>query len=112
MWRQRWKWLCWKSARGTGPDPVSAGAYGSREQLSPDSVKRIVEQTLARFPDAALSSALGLESRVKSTFLDYDRHYGSVLDRLGRPDPNAVPPDIRKLIQDRIKERRAFAALP
>ena len=101
-----------KSARGTGPDPVSAGSLWQPGTLSPDSVKRIDEQTLARFPDAALSFALGLESRVKSTFLDYDRHYDSVLDRLARPDPNAVPPDIRKLIQDRIKERRAFAALP
>lgn len=96
------------------PDPIRflREAYGSREQLSPDSVKRIVEQTLARFPDAALSSALGLESIVKSTFLYYDRHYGSVLDGLVQPDPNAVPPDIRKLIRDRIQERRAFAAVP
>ncbi len=101
-----------KALAETDPERFLREAYGRGEQISPEAVKRVVEQTLARFPATPPSSALDLENTVKSTLKNYDRHYGSVLDGLRQPDPNAVAPDIRKLIQDRIRERKAFAATP
>ncbi|MFB3906368.1 MAG: hypothetical protein ACE15E_23230 [Acidobacteriota bacterium] len=84
--------------------------WGDREPVGAEVIQQIVEQTLARFPDAPVSSASDLTALVESTVSNYDRRYGSVLDSTRRRDQNGAAPDIRKLIQSRIKERRSFVA--